>query len=343
MANPFQVEVPSLYEALLAGERGYKGMRDMQSQNAMSQARQEAQSALMGGGDTRSAMARLIGAGDMQGATAISNMESITANRDWQREEAKRAQLNADRSFRLQEQQFNATAGKPQYRDIDGPDGKQLLKIEPTGGVSVVNPEGASAGAANPFAQGKGNDEQQKARLYASRMFGAEKILRDVEAVGTDLRQKGLSKVPLVGNYLVSDDFQKLDQAKRDFVNAVLRRESGAVISDPEFANAEKQYFPQPGDSAETIKQKRANRAEAIKGIAGAGGSNWRPPAAFDAQGDLVPNAQTAPRPAAAPAAGGKDIRAQAQDAIARGADPKAVAQRLIDNNINPDEIGLSW
>jgi hypothetical protein len=82
MANPFQVEVPSLYEALIAGERGYKGMRDTQSQNAMSQARQEAQSALMGGGDTRSAMARLIGAGDMQGANALANY----GNQDFDRQ-----------------------------------------------------------------------------------------------------------------------------------------------------------------------------------------------------------------------------------------------------------------
>jgi hypothetical protein len=82
MANPFQVEVPSLYEALLAGERGYKGMRDMQSQNAMSQARQEAQQALAGGGDTRSAMARLIGAGDMQGANALANY----GNQDFDRQ-----------------------------------------------------------------------------------------------------------------------------------------------------------------------------------------------------------------------------------------------------------------
>jgi len=36
------------------------------------------------------------------------------------------------------------------------------------------------------------------------------------------------------------------EQAKKNFVNAVLRLESGAVISPSEFTNADKQYFPQP-------------------------------------------------------------------------------------------------
>ena len=70
------------------------------------------------------------------------------------------------------------------------------------------------------------------------------------------------------GNYLLSSEQQRVDQAQRDFVNAVLRQESGAVISDAEFANAQRQYFPSPGDDAKTIAQKRANRKLAIQGFA---------------------------------------------------------------------------
>jgi hypothetical protein len=51
-----------------------------------------------------------------------------------------------------------------------------------------------------------------------------------------------------------------MDQAKRNFVNAVLRRESGAVISPSEFENAHVQYFPVPGDSEKVLAQKKANR-----------------------------------------------------------------------------------
>ena len=67
---------------------------------------------------------------------------------------------------------------------------------------------------------------------------------------------------------MLSDNNKKAEQAQRDFVNAVLRRESGAVIAESEFANAQKQYFPQPGDSAAVEKlQKARNRQIAIQGL----------------------------------------------------------------------------
>lgn len=61
--------------------------------------------------------------------------------------------------------------------------------------------------------------------------------------------------------------YQQYDQAKRDFINATLRRESGATISDSEFSNANKQYFVQPWDTKETIKQKKANRDNIYKAM----------------------------------------------------------------------------
>ena len=57
-----------------------------------------------------------------------------------------------------------------------------------------------------------------------------------------------------------SDEYKLIEQAQRDFVNAVLREESGAAIAESEFENAIKQYFPQPGDTAEVVKQKQKNR-----------------------------------------------------------------------------------
>ena len=68
-------------------------------------------------------------------------------------------------------------------------------------------------------------------------------------------------------NFLKSSDQQQFEQAQRNFINSVLRRESGAVISDQEFANARQQYFPQPWDSPETIDQKRRNREVVTTGM----------------------------------------------------------------------------
>jgi hypothetical protein len=67
-----------------------------------------------------------------------------------------------------------------------------------------------------------------------------------------------------IPNVMKSADRQKFEQAQRNFINSVLRKESGAAISPSEFDSAAKQYFPQPGDSAAVIAQKSANRQRVI-------------------------------------------------------------------------------
>lgn len=64
----------------------------------------------------------------------------------------------------------------------------------------------------------------------------------------------------LVPGFLKSADQKQFEQAKRNFVNASLRRESGAAISPEEFESADQQYFPKLGDDAGTLEQKRQNR-----------------------------------------------------------------------------------
>ena len=121
------------------------------------------------------------------------------------------------------------------------------------------------------------NDVQSKALLFGSRMRDAESVLGAMAAQGTDMPgmiKQGAEGVPIVGpalgaatNWTQSANQQSVEQAQRDFINAALRRESGAAISASEFDNAKKQYFPQVGDSEQVKKQKSANRALAINGI----------------------------------------------------------------------------
>jgi hypothetical protein len=60
---------------------------------------------------------------------------------------------------------------------------------------------------------------------------------------------------------------QATDQARRNFVTAILRKESGASISPSEFYNESQKYFPQPGDSDSVIRQKQHARETAIKSL----------------------------------------------------------------------------
>lgn len=110
---------------------------------------------------------------------------------------------------------------------------------------------------------------QAKAVAFASRMENSEKVIQGLAKQGVNASVPG-SRLPIVGDVISAaqpGERQQLDQAKRDFINAVLRRESGAVISDSEFSNAERQYFPQIGDSPEVIKQKERNRRVSIDGM----------------------------------------------------------------------------
>ena len=116
------------------------------------------------------------------------------------------------------------------------------------------------------------NDVQSKALQFGTRMQTAGAVLDGLAARGVD--QPGLIKraadaVGLGGaaNWTQSGEQQQVEQAQRDFINAVLRRESGAAIADSEFANARQQYFPQVGDSPEVIAQKRKNREIATAGV----------------------------------------------------------------------------
>lgn len=135
------------------------------------------------------------------------------------------------------------------------------------------------------------NETQAKANLFGTRMQEANRILSEMETAGVN--NSGLIKnavqgvawlTPFMGDKLSdaagsvmtalpgvlggpSDEQQQVEQAQRDFTNAVLRRESGAAIAPSEFANAQRQYFPQPGEGKAVIEQKRRARELAIKGL----------------------------------------------------------------------------
>lgn len=142
-------------------------------------------------------------------------------------------------------------------------------------------------------------EAQANANIYASRLEKAHAIMTELDKPnGTPLEERisipglamkhGAENTPLVGgalgaigNTVLSPNQQRIDQAQRDFVNAVLRKESGAAIAQSEFLSAQKQYFPQPGDSKEVIAQKRKNRQTEIEGMRAAAGPAQNKPSGW--------------------------------------------------------------
>lgn len=107
-------------------------------------------------------------------------------------------------------------------------------------------------------------DAQATALGFAQRVGNSMQVINEIgsQFVGVSSYLGGMQP-----NALKSSDRQRFEQSQRDFINAVLRRESGAVISEQEFKNARLQYFPQPGDGIAVQEQKRRNRFQVYQNL----------------------------------------------------------------------------
>ena len=116
---------------------------------------------------------------------------------------------------------------------------------------------------------------EQQSLVFFTRMKEAVDNLDNIE---TSIRSLGLfDQVQLnyAPSWMQTQDQQQYTQAARQFTEARLRKDSGAAIPDSEFANDRKMYFPQPGDTVETLEQKRIARNTALGSIRQASGNAY--------------------------------------------------------------------
>jgi hypothetical protein len=181
----------------------------------------------------------------------------------------------AQANLGLRRQEIQNAQNAPRGQFIETTNG-YVLADPKTGAVRpVVGPEGQPL--KGKAADRSLNETQAKANLFGTRMQEADRILTSLEGKYSPMAvnaRMAAADVPVVGsaagyagNLMLTEQGQQAEQAQRDFVNAVLRRESGAAIAKTEFTNAQRQYFPQPGDSQAVLEQKRRNRALAIQGL----------------------------------------------------------------------------
>lgn len=139
---------------------------------------------------------------------------------------------------------------------------------------------GVPYGTTRAEASGKAPSTRQQESMagYADRIEQANEQFARMEPDIAKMSAAGLWYGRNAPNFMKSEEMQAYDQLQRNFINAVLRQESGAVISKTEFDNAYRQYFPQPGDGEKVIAQKRQNRATVQQRFIKASGNAYVPP-----------------------------------------------------------------
>jgi hypothetical protein len=165
------------------------------------------------------------------------------------------------------------------YRDQSEP----LVAIQTPNGQVLV-PRSQASGQTPAATREAPTEGERTSANYLGRMEEAEKLLGDyrpnmVDYVGATRTMTSGPMMAGVYNKAVSEEGQKFYQAAADWVRAKLRKESGAVISPEEMAQEIKTYFPVPGDTDATIKQKANARQQAMEGMKGMSGRAVQPAA----------------------------------------------------------------
>ena len=126
----------------------------------------------------------------------------------------------------------------------------------------------------------KFSGEENKAAGFASRTITASDVTRDLEADPSfdpaSIRMSFGANSGVLGNYALSDTEQRYVQAKRDWITAALRKESGAAIPPSEMEEKDRTFFPQPGDKPGVILQKAKAREQEIRSIIAQSGGAFK-------------------------------------------------------------------
>lgn len=165
----------------------------------------------------------------------------------------------------------------------------QLAKIQADYAAGRLNPEqyetavqvyanknkmGLRVGAdgAIQFTQGgdfKFTEQQSKDNVYATRAAGALEAFEPVAPALTSFTMRAAEFDPtgVARGTVQSDDFQLAQQSGNEFLQAVLRKDTGAAITPNEMVLYGKTYLPQPGDNEKVLVQKSLARKRAVAAI----------------------------------------------------------------------------
>jgi hypothetical protein len=304
----------------------------------------------------------------MEPPEGLSAWQQAQLKLDQQRlglDERRLAQAGAGNDIDLQMKQIELQRAQrpdaPQYKEING----QIIEFAPGAPPKVVDVPGMQkqsrqqspvgyqwaedgqsleAIPGGPVDNRALTEQQTKDALFAGRMYGAEDEFDKLMQQQEDGTLKGYdpTKVPqgflddpawsnaYIPAAINSNEWKRYNQAKRDHMAAILRKDTGAAITPGEEVYYNYAYYPQPGDDAATLKRKKTAResmAEAMGVGAGKGFEKmhpelWQRINKKRSGGSVSPGADKAA------------IIEQAKEAISQGADPEKIKARLAEQGI---------
>lgn len=234
--------------------------------------------------------------------TGVSKVQQAQMDIDKARLKIEQEQLGMARQrLGLSQQEFD----RGSYERVQNEDGVfYVSRIPGKPAIPILGPGGTPLkGAA---AGGKPTESEQNAAGFAQRMERVTGIIDALPTTATPGMGSAIAgSIPFVGGAaqrgIQSSETQQYQQAANDWIRAKLRKESGAAIGKDEMESEYKTYFPQVGDGPAVIAQKADARRVATEAMKISAGKSYRP---------FEPTA---------PAAGGTDVRSQADRILSGG------------------------
>lgn len=168
---------------------------------------------------------------------------------------------DTQRNLMFRAEQAGLQPGTPEYEQfmLSGGAGGTSLNVDPTTGT-VSFTQGYSA---KPL-----TEQQSKDTVYAVRAEGALPIIDQYGTALTNPLERAVEGDPTgLARGMQSPEFQQAQQAGKEFLQAVLRKDTGAAITPQETAEYGTVYLPVPGDSPTILEQKRISRARALEAM----------------------------------------------------------------------------
>jgi len=199
-------------------------------------------------------------------ARAKATLQESVRSTNLQDARARAALSETIRNNNLQDARSRASLAEPKYNAERGGFVYPPTKENPEGKFVAL-----TGGDGKPLTEAQGNST-----AYGMRMTQANQIIQQLANEGTERSAIGAGGPYGIGGVVnalpsvlggANAKQQQFQQAKINFITAVLRKESGAAIGQDEFNTEDKKYFPQVGDTDAVKAQKAQARQTAIEAM----------------------------------------------------------------------------